>query len=91
MVTARKQITTRFSAPEHCEGEERSDESTPLLGTNQIQLHYYVSSNHSCGYEISRQIKSVRGSDSAPARNTIPGGAQCSSPSRRSAMTFHFP
>ena len=31
-----QRITTRFSAPERSEGEERSDESTPLLGTNQI-------------------------------------------------------
>jgi hypothetical protein len=33
-----QRITTRFSAPERSEGEKRSDESTPLLGTNQIQL-----------------------------------------------------
>jgi hypothetical protein len=31
-----QRITTRFSAPERSEGEKRSDESTPLLGTNQI-------------------------------------------------------
>ena len=42
--------------PERSEGEERSDESTPLLGTNQIQLNYYVSSNHSRVREVRRSL-----------------------------------
>jgi len=37
-----KLITTRFSVPERSEGEERSDESTPLLDTNQIFEHPLV-------------------------------------------------
>ena len=42
-------ITTRFSVPERSEGEERSDESTPLLGTNQI--HEFTSVSH-CRWSI---------------------------------------
>ena len=37
-----KRITTRNSAPERSEGKERSDESTPLLGTIQIDSTVFV-------------------------------------------------